>query len=491
MPTPPAPTGFASLGLSASLSEVVRELGFTAPTPVQAQAIPLLLQQKDLIGQSQTGSGKTAAFALPLLERLGARPGELRDRRVRALVLSPTRELCAQVAREMRKLGRRIPGLQVLVLSGGAPIGPQLDALERGVHVIVGTPGRVLDHLTRRSLDLSRAETLVLDEADRMLEMGFEEDMERILERLPRKRQTVLFSATFPRTIEAMSRRYQRDPARVTIEAENQAAKQVRQVVFEVAPEDRLKALLWVIEQNRPDSVIVFCNLKATVAALEQELKELGLSVGALHGDLEQSTRDRVMAKFRNRSLRILVATDVAARGIDVDGLDAVVCFDLPAQAEVYVHRVGRTGRAGKSGLAISFYSKREVARLAAIEQYAGIELKRKTAVQFDGMDIGSLRDRVHVASSSVGSEPSALPPAGSMKTLFIGAGRKDKMRPGDILGALTGEAGGLPGTAVGKIEVHDRFSYVAVSAQVAAQALDRLRAGRIKGKKFRIEAVR
>jgi ATP-independent RNA helicase DbpA len=473
--------GFGALSLSPSLVEVVAELGFTAPTPIQAQTIPLLLQGKDVIGQSQTGSGKTAAFALPILHRMQQSSRSLQDRRVRALVLCPTRELCAQVAREIRKLGRRVAGFQVLVLSGGAPIGPQFDALEKGVHLIVGTPGRVLDHLNRRSLDLSQVETLVLDEADRMLEMGFEEDMEKILSRVPEKRQTVLFSATFPRTIEALSRAYQRHPSRVTIEQENRVVASIRQTVFEVTPEDRLKALLWVIEQNKPESLIVFCNFKTTVMALAQELSEAGLSVGSLHGDLEQAARDRIMAKFRNQSIRVLIATDVAARGIDVADLDAVVNFELPAQPEIYVHRIGRTGRAGKAGVAISFYSSREHAKLEAIEAYSGTELRRKTAIRFDGVDFAGLQERV---VSGTGGDA-------AMKTLFIGAGRKDKMRPGDILGALTGEAGGLQGSAIGKIEIHDRFSYVAVASDVARVALERLRAGRIKGKKFRVEAVK
>jgi ATP-independent RNA helicase DbpA len=476
-----ATSGFGALKLSPSLIEVVKELGYTAPTPVQAQTIPLLLQGKDVIGQSQTGSGKTAAFTLPILNRMRADSRALQDRRVQALVLCPTRELCAQVAREMRKLGRRHSGLQILVLSGGVPMGPQYAALEQGVHIVVGTPGRVLDHLNRRTLDLRGVETLVLDEADRMLEMGFEEDMEKIMDTIPEKRQTALFSATFPRTIEAMSRKYQRSPARITIEQENQTVATIKQVVFEVLPEDRLKALLWVIEQNKPESVLVFCNFKASVVALAQELSQSGMSVGAIHGDLEQPARDRVMAKFRNQSIRILIATDVAARGIDVANLDAVINFELPAKPEIYVHRVGRTGRAGKQGLAISFYSGRETSKLDAIEKFSGVELKRKTAIQFRNVDVAGLQERI---SAENGGDA-------AMKTLYIGAGRKDKMRPGDILGALTGEAGGLKGTAIGKIEIHDRFSYVAVAADIAHTALERLRAGRIKGKKFKIEAVK
>lgn len=463
---------FDELPLSPELIQVVHELGFDTPTPIQIQAIPLLLQGKDVIAQSETGSGKTAAFALPILEKL-----ELKPRRIQALVLCPTRELCAQVAREIRKLGRRHPGLQALVLSGGAPMGPQYGALEKGVHIVVGTPGRVLDHLKRGSLDLGQTKTLVLDEADRMLEMGFQDDVEEILGRTQKERQMVLFSATFPRTILALSRSYQSEPVQISIEKKNRTVASTRQLIFEVAPEDRLKALLWSIAENQPESVIVFCNFKASVAALEHELARLGLSVGALHGDLEQSDRDRVMAKFRNKSLRILIATDVAARGIDVENLDLVVNYELPAQPEIYVHRVGRTGRAGETGLAISFHSARETPKITSIEGYAGVELERTESPQFEELEFSELRDRVQ------GEAP--------MKTLFISGGRKDKVRPGDILGALTGEAGGLDASSIGKIEIHDRFSYVAISADVAAVALKRLQSGRIKGRRFRVEPVR
>ena len=252
------PHQFSSLPLSPELLKVVKELGFDTPTPIQFESIPLLIEGKDVIGQAQTGSGKTAAFTLPILETL-----ELRQRQVQALVLCPTRELCGQVAREVRKLGRLMPGLQVLILSGGTPIYPQLSSLERGVHLIVGTPGRVLDHLERGSLDLSQVKTLVLDEADRMLEMGFQDDMEKILSQMPAQRQTVLFSATFPKTIEALSRKCQRNPVRVTVAEKTQTVESIQQLAYEVEPEVRLKALLWVLEQNKPDSAIVFCNFKA------------------------------------------------------------------------------------------------------------------------------------------------------------------------------------------------------------------------------------
>jgi ATP-independent RNA helicase DbpA len=463
---------FESLSLSQELVQTLEDLGFTAPTPVQTQSIPVLLTGRDLIAQSQTGSGKTAAFSLPILEKL-----DIERRDVQALVLCPTRELCAQVAREIRKLGRRLPGLQVLVLSGGAPMGPQFGSLEHGVHLVVGTPGRILDHIQRGSLDLGRVKTVVLDEADRMLEMGFQEDMEKILGRVPEKRQTVLFSATFPKQIENLSRSYQRSPARVTIESKTTTVESIRQVAYQVEGDRKLKALLWVIQQHQPESLIVFCNFKASVVDLAKALSVGGLSVGALHGDLEQFDRDRVMAKFRNRSTKILIATDVAARGIDVENLDLVVNFELPAQPEIYVHRVGRTGRAGQKGRAVSLHSARESAKIQAIEKYAGVQIDKKSLPALDNLDEERLQDSIEGQAA--------------MRTLVIGGGRKEKMRPGDILGALTGEAGGLAATDVGKIEIHDHFSYVAVSSRVAERALSRLRDGRIKGRKFRVDPVR
>jgi ATP-independent RNA helicase DbpA len=466
---------FSSLPLSAATLEVVRELGFERLTEIQEKSIPHLLEGRDLIGQSKTGSGKTAAFSLPILERL-----DLRGRRhLQALVLCPTRELCTQVAREMRKLGRRHQGLQVLVLSGGVPLYPQLSALSKGIHIAVGTPGRVIDHLNRGSLDLSGLHTVVLDEADRMLDMGFEEDMDAILRETPSKRQTVLFSATFPKMIESISRQYQNHPVRVTVEEEAESAPSIRQIYYEIEPEEKLSALLASLGDAKPESAIVFCNLKATVAEVARALVRAGVSAAPIHGDLEQRERDTVMAKFRNRSTRILVATDVAARGIDVENLDVVYNYDLPSTPDVYVHRIGRTGRAGKKGLTIAFVTSKQANRLQNLEDHTGVTIERE-----DVPRVQTFTDETR--STAPGPEIAA-----KMETLYIGAGRKDKMRPGDILGALTGEAGGLDSKDIGKIEIHDRFSYVAVSRSIAADAVKSLTEGRIKGRKVRVEIVR
>ncbi|MBN1208926.1 MAG: ATP-dependent RNA helicase DbpA [Myxococcaceae bacterium] len=459
---------FAALALSPPLLQVLQELEFQTVTPIQAQSIPVLLQGRDLIGQAQTGSGKTAAFALPILQKV-----RLQQRRLQALVLCPTRELCSQVAGDLRRLGRRLPGLQVLVLAGGQPIGPQLNALEKGAHIAVGTPGRVLDLLEREALETRHLATVVLDEADRMLDMGFREDMERILGATPSSRQTVLFSATFPPTIEEMSRAFQKEPARVTVE-EAGAAPDIQQLSYACAPSEKTALLLRILRQHQPASAIVFCNFKATVTELTQALVQAGVSADGLQGDLEQSERDRVMAKFRNHSTRILVATDVAGRGIDVEALDAVINFDLPWQPEPYVHRIGRTGRAGRRGLAISLVTPQDRRKVEGIEQATGVKLEPGSVETLPPAD--------SKGGVSLGSP---------WETLVISAGRKDKMRPGDILGALTGEAGGLNASDVGKIEIGDRWSYVAVSKRVVRVALQALREGRIKGRKHRIDHVR
>ncbi|MFP2906312.1 ATP-dependent RNA helicase DbpA [Pyxidicoccus sp. 3LFB2] len=459
----------SALPLAPPLLQVLEELEFKTATPIQAQSIPVLLEGKDLVGQAKTGSGKTAAFALPILQRV-----RLGNRRLQALVLCPTRELCAQVAGEIRKLARRLPGLQVLVLAGGQPIRPQVDSLEKGAHIAVGTPGRILDLLDREVLDPSTLATVVLDEADRMLDMGFREDMERILSTTPASRQTVLFSATFPPDIEALSRTFQKKPTRVTVEEAPDAVPAIQQLRYDCAVEDKTAMVVRILRQYQPASAIIFCNLKATVTELKQALTEAGVSADGLQGDLEQFERDKVMAKFRNLSTRVLIATDVAGRGIDVEALDAVINFDLPIQPEPYVHRIGRTGRAGRTGLAISLVTPRDTRKVEDIEHATGVKMEKGDVEALPSADP---RNAVKLESN--------------WETLYISAGRKDKMRPGDILGALTGEAGGLNATDVGKIEIQDHIAYVAVARRVARVAFQRLSEGRIKGRKHRIERVK
>ena len=464
---PPSAASFADLPLHDALQRSVAALGLTVPTPIQQACIPLLLSGRDVIGQSQTGSGKTLAYGLPLLQSLSA---DTRDRRLQALVLCPTRELASQVTGELRKLARTMPGVRMLEVCGGQQGRGQRLSLEQGVHVVVGTPGRVLEMLERGVMRPNNIGFLVLDEADRMLDLGFQQQVEQILSGLREERQTAFFSATFPGGIEAMSARWQRDPEHVRVEGE---PLELRHVAYRADADVRAEALLAVLADHRPASAIVFGNLKATVKEVSAALSAAGFSAGELHGDLEQHDRDRVMARLRNGSVRMLVATDVAARGIDVAGLDLVVNYELPSRAHAYVHRVGRTGRAGKPGLAVALVSERELLRLQGFGEELGIELEV-------------------LPLPALPSQPA--PALAEMRTLFIGGGRKHKLRPGDIMGALTGPTanggGALPGDLIGKIELHDRFAYVAVAAQIADAALVALRDGRIKGVRFKVEAV-
>ncbi len=477
---------FESLSLSKKLKSVLTELGFQKPTPIQEQSLPILLQGRDLIGQSATGSGKTAAFTLPILERLDREIPDLqRNPTLTALILCPTRELCLQVVSEIRKLGKKHMGLKVLPLTGGQPLGPQIAALEKGIHIAVGTPGRICDHLRKGTLATESVKTLVLDEADRMLEMGFAEEMDFIFERLPSERHTLLFSATFPPGIEKLSRKLQRDPVKIIIPKEPENRPNIEQRAYVAHPfegdtfefTDRLKLVLHVLRECAPESGIIFVNFKADAVELLHELNRFHISAGALHGDLEQVDRDRVMAKFRNQSLRILIATDVAARGIDIDSVDVVINFDLPQKPEVYVHRIGRTGRAGRAGTAVSILIPRQISKIEHLEKLTGSIISRIENVDLRTTPLSEVGANMDLAST--------------MTTLFISAGRKNKMRPGDILGALTGEAGGLKGSEIGKIEIQDYFSFVAVHKSVAKRALKSLQEGRIKGRRVRAELAR
>ena len=446
---------------------MLAELGLTTMTPIQAGAIPVLLQGRDLSGQSKTGSGKTLAFALPLLQL-----NRLDQRVLQSLVLCPTRELCAQVAREFRKLGRRLPGLQVQILAGGPPLRVQTASMAQGLHIAVATPGRLLDHLRRGTVSLEHLRRLVLDEADRMLDMGFAGEIRDILAQAPKNRQTIYFSATMEAALQEMSSLFQRNPVRLTIDHKTDLPPQIQQVFYEVDEVSHKAATLSrLLQQLNPKSALVFCHLKATVAELAHQLSHIGLAADALHGDLEQAERDRAMALFRNGSTRVLVATDVAARGLDVNELDVVVNYDLPGLPEVYLHRIGRTGRAGQTGLALNLGLSREHSKLDLYEKTTGTPVERVAPGQH---------------SPNLACNLNSAP---AMTTLHIWAGRQQKMRPGDILGALTGDIG-LDKADVGKIEILDRISYVAVSSQLARGAAEKLRAGSIKGRKVRVDVV-
>ncbi|MBF8722295.1 ATP-dependent RNA helicase DbpA [Pseudomonas guariconensis] len=456
-------TAFATLPLSAAMLANLDALGYTSMTPIQAQSLPVILKGQDLIAQAKTGSGKTAAFGIGLLNPINPRYFGCQ-----ALVLCPTRELADQVAKELRRLARAEDNIKILTLCGGVSLGPQIASLEHGAHIIVGTPGRVQQHLDKGTLVLDGLNTLVLDEADRMLDMGFFDAIASIIGKTPSRRQTLLFSATYPAGIEQLAADFMRKPQQVKVESLH-ADNQIEQRFIEIDPQQRLEAVTRVLGHYRPQSCVAFCFTKQQCEDVVAHLTAKGIVAQALHGDLEQRDRDQVLTMFANRSSSVLVATDVAARGLDIDGLDMVINVELARDAEIHVHRVGRTGRAGEKGIAISLVAPAEGHRAQAIEDL------QKRPLRWEQLD--SLKNK--------GGEP--LLPA--MTTLCIAAGRKDKLRPGDILGALTGDAG-IPGKQVGKIAIFDFQAFVAVERAVARQAMQRLNSGKIKGRSLKVRIV-
>lgn len=455
---------FDVLALKPELLSTLTELGYQHMTLVQAQSLPQMLEGDDVLARAKTGSGKTAAFALGVLNKL-----DVSVYKAQALVLCPTRELADQVTKEFRRLARAIPNLKVLTLCGGMPMGAQLDSLKRHAHVIVGTPGRVLKHLNKQTLQLAGLQTLVLDEADRMLDMGFTDEIDDLLTYLPAERQTLLFSATYPPAIAKISARVQRDPVHVDVTEHDQPA-QITQHWCTVTTDNRNDELVRALKAWGGALNLVFCNTKAACAKLAKHLQAQSIASVALHGDLEQTDRTEVLVRFSNRSVTVLIATDVAARGLDIKDLDAVFNYELPHQAQVYVHRIGRTGRAGQTGMAVSLVADREMNQLLAIE------------TQVPEIAI------VHSTIPAAQSDSDILLP--KMTTLSINGGRKNKLRPGDLLGALTANEA-MPGKAVGNIDLFDNTSYVAVENSYAKRALSQLGKNKIKGKQFRARMVK
>jgi ATP-independent RNA helicase DbpA len=451
---------FSTLKLKPALIQNLESIGYTAMTPIQQQSLPHILAGKDVIAQGKTGSGKTAAFVLGMLEKL-----DVKRFRIQALVLCPTRELADQVAQEVRTLARTIHNIKVLTLCGGTPLGPQIGSLEHGAHIIVGTPGRIEDHILRNTLKLEHVETLVLDEADRMLEMGFQDVLDAIIEKIPAQRQTLLFSATFPPKIESVAKRIMTDPVMVQVESTHDDDS-IQQHLYKINDEsERMTALRLLLLKNRPESTVVFCNTKIETQDVANELRNYGFSAVALHGDLEQRDRDQTLIRFSNKSVSILVATDVASRGLDIDALDAVINYQIARDIEVYVHRIGRTGRAGRKGLACTLFSDKETHKVARLEEYIGQRISIES-----------------LPSDSALDKPIFKP---VMSTIQIDGGKKQKLRAGDILGALTGEDG-IEGTQVGKIQVMDNKSYVAVNQDIAKIALKKITEGKLKGRTYR-----
>ncbi len=467
-PAPAAntPGGFAALALSPATLSNLAQLGYTEMTPIQAASLPIALADKDLIAQAKTGSGKTAAFALALLAKLNPRWFA-----VQAMVLCPTRELADQVAVEIRRLARAQDNIKVITLCGGIALRGQRASLENGAHIVVGTPGRIMDHLERGNLTLEGLNTLVLDEADRMLDMGFFDDIATVARQCPAQRQTLLFSATYPEGIEKLARQFMREPQRVEVAAPKSESL-IEQRFYEVTRSNRLQAVGQLLRHFRPISTLAFCNTKQQCKDLVTLLQAEGFQALALYGELEQRERDQVLAQFANRSCSVLVATDVASRGLDINQLEAVINVDITPDPEVHVHRIGRTGRAGASGLALSLASMNEMGAVGKIEQYQG-----SASVWFKLDEL-----------PPTGNEP-LLPP---MATLQILGGRKEKIRPGDVLGALTSLEGGAAYTReqIGKIQVTEFCTFVAVARDIADAACSKLNVGKVKGKSVRARVL-
>lgn len=458
-------SAFASLPLAAPLLTTLSELGFAQMTPVQAQSLPHALQGKDVIAQAKTGSGKTVAFGLGILQGL-----DVKRFAVQSLVLCPTRELADQVASEIRRLGRGIHNIKVLTLCGGQPIGPQIGSLEHGAHIIVGTPGRVLDHATKGRLSLNALTMLVLDEADRMLDMGFQADLDAIIEHLPGDRQTLLFSATYPEQIQKIADRVLRNPIRVTVE-EQHSRQSIEQTFYRCNnDEQRLQTTQNLLLIHRPESAMIFATTKQSVQEIGDSLRSQGFSAVCLHGDMEQRDRDQTLVQFANKSVNVLVATDVAARGLDISAVDMVINFHLARDEEVHVHRVGRTGRAGQKGVAYSLFGDKDDFRLRCLEDLIGQPL---------------------TLESPPSDVPAGAKPAqASMITLLIDGGKKTKLRPGDIVGALT-STGEIKADQVGNIKITPMKSYVAVERTIGKRALALITDKKMKGRQFRARILR
>ena len=458
-------TAFSTLNhLPASQLENLKELGYLNMTPIQAASLPAILDGRDVRAQAKTGSGKTAAFGLGVMHHLDASQFT-----TQSLVLCPTRELADQVAKELRRLARFTANIKILTLCGGQPMSAQRDSLAHAPHIVVGTPGRILEHLRRETLNLDQVKTLVLDEADRMLEMGFRDDIDAIVSCCPAKRQTLLFSATWPEDIARISQRVQQDPLAVET-GDVSELPAIEQVFYEAGSREKMRALIGLLSMHQPASCVVFCNTKRECDDIAYELQQAQISTLALHGDLEQRERDQVLVRFANGSCRVLVATDVAARGLDIKSLAMVVNYQLSFDPEVHVHRIGRTARAGEDGFAASFVAPDEMQRAHALEDFLQQSL--------NWQDVGDLH--------AVAEKP--LPAA--MATISLDGGRKAKIRPGDILGALTGD-GGLRGDQVGKIDVAPTVAYVAIRQELVRKVMQQLQQVKIKGKNCRARLVK
>ena len=529
---------FEDLPISDDIKRAVIEMGFEEPSPIQSQSIPVILSGKDVIGQAQTGTGKTAAFSIPVLEMINPQ-----EKNLQAVVLCPTRELAIQVSTEIRKIGKYMHGIKSLPVYGGQPIERQIKALKGGVQIVIGTPGRVIDHINRKTLKMDNVKMVILDEADEMLDMGFREDIEMILSKTPEERQTTFFSATMPKGILELTKKYQKDPEHIKVVRKELTVPNIKQYYIETRSANKLEVLSRLIDVYNPKLSVVFTNTKKGADELVSDLQARGYFADALHGDLKQTQRDIVMDKFRNGTIDILVATDVAARGIDVDDVEAVFNYDLPQDEEYYVHRIGRTGRAGRSGISFSFVFGKEMRKMRDIERYtktklvkhdipsvADVEEKKvstffnqvkevveaghltkqiqwlenfcaESDAEYGIVDIAAALLKITLGDEEkqeIVEEPSRSRKEGRSKSkdtgaregmirLFINVGRNQRVQAKDILGAIAGEAG-IPGKLVGTIDIYDKYTFVEVPKQNAKKVLEKMKDIKIKGNKINIE---
>lgn len=544
-------TSFHELSLSHEMLQAIDEMGFTEASPIQAQAIPVLMQGEDVIGQAQTGTGKTAAFGIPLLEML-----DPKAKTTSAIVMCPTRELAVQVAQEIKKLAKYKKGMVVLAVYGGEQIQKQINALKRPVHVIVGTPGRIMDHLDRRTINLSKIKMVVLDEADEMLNMGFREDMEAILQHAPDERQTVLFSATMPKPILEITKKFQTNPKLVKVTKQELTVSSIEQIYYDIPSSQKADVIAQLVELHNLKLMLVFCNTKRKTDEVTEQFQQLGYKAEAIHGDLRQNQRNNVLARFKKGDVNMLVATDVAARGIDVENVDAVFNFDLPLDEENYVHRIGRTGRAGKSGKAFSFVSGRnDMAKIREIEDYSKVRIERhqlpsgkerielakiklaarlKTLIeegdleQYESMfatfkqegltlhQLAASLLKMHFApmleqkktnnasfnreekfgrggkreSSGGKGKRGKFSGDDQMIRLFLSVGKKDKVSKGDIVGAVSGLSN-MSSSNIGVIDIYDKFSFVEVNGEYLNDVLSGVNGNKIKGRKVNVEIAK
>lgn len=518
---------FEELGLDSRILKAISEMGFEQASPIQANAIPVIMEGKDLVGQAQTGTGKTAAFGIPMLQSM-----DPKDRHVQSIVLCPTRELAIQVAEEIRKLAKFMHGIKILPIYGGQDISKQIRSLKGGIQLIVGTPGRVMDHMRRHTIKLENLKMVVLDEADEMLNMGFREDIETILKEVPEERQTILFSATMPKPIMDIAKAYQKNAEIIKVVKKELTVPKIEQYYYEVKAKNKEEVLSRLLDMYDPKLSLIFCNTKRGVDELVESLKGRGYFAEGLHGDLKQQQRDRVMSGFRNGKTEILVATDVAARGIDVDDVEAVFNYDVPQDDEYYVHRIGRTGRAGRAGMAFTLVVGKEVYKIKDIQKYCKTKIKsmpipslsdvtvikaekildqvketiengdldkviniieeRLEKEDFTTMDIAAAFLKTMMGKETLEEEKSYSDYVGTgaedgMVRLFINIGKKQNTKPGDILGAIAGETG-MPGKLIGTIDMYDKYTFVEIPREYAEDVIEVMKNAKIKGKTINVE---